>query len=60
VDVGHDLVPEGEEGIAVGFFIFMDMDRGNFQGIVPPGGDLVMGDLFIMLPDVEHQQVEVQ
>jgi hypothetical protein len=57
VDMGNDLIPEREKSIFVGFLVLMDMDRGNFQGIVAFSPDLFTGDALIVLLDVDHQHV---
>jgi len=57
VDMGNDLITEREESILVGFFILVDMHRGDFKGIVAFGSDLFVADAFIVLLDVDHQHV---
>jgi hypothetical protein len=54
VDVGNDLISEGEESISMGIFIFMKMERRDFKGIVPLREDFTIGDAFEIHPDVEH------
>jgi hypothetical protein len=54
VDVGNDLIPEGEESISMGIFIFMNMERRDFKGFVPLREDFPIGDAFEIHPDVEH------
>jgi len=60
VDVGNDLFPEGEESISMGIFIFMNIDRRDFKGIVPLRADFIIGDAFEIHLDVEHQHMEMQ
>jgi len=60
VDIGNNLIPEGEERIFVGFFILMNMERRDFKGIVPLREDFIIGDAFEIHLDVEHQHVEMQ
>lgn len=60
MDVGNDLIPEGEESIPVGIFIFMNMEGRDFKGIVPPRADFIIGDAFEIHLDMEHQHVEMQ
>jgi hypothetical protein len=59
VDMGDDLIPEGEESILVGFLVFMDMNRRDFEGVVPLRADFVVADAFVILLDVDHQHVEM-
>ena len=60
VDMGNDLIPEREESIFMGFFIFMDMDRRDFKGVIAIGVDFFAGDSFIVLLDMNHQHVEME
>jgi hypothetical protein len=57
VDMGNDLIPEGEERILVGFLIFMDMDRRDFKRTVPLCADFIAGYTFIVFLDMNHQHV---
>ncbi len=59
-DMGNDLIPEGEESISMGIFIFVNMGGRDFKGIVPPSEDFIIGDVSEIHPDVEHQHVEMQ
>ena len=54
------LLPEGKESISMSLFIFMDMDRRNFQGIVPLCADFIIGGVFVILLDVNQQHMEMQ
>jgi len=60
VDMGNDLIPEREESIFMGFFIFMYVDRRDFEGTVPLRADFVVGDAFVVLLDVDHQHMEME
>jgi hypothetical protein len=60
VDMGNDLIPQREESIFVGFFIFMDMDRRDFKGTVPLSADFIVGDSLIILLNVDHQHMEME
>jgi hypothetical protein len=60
MEVGNDLIPEGEKSILVGIFIFMNMEGRDIKGIVPPGADFIIGDAFKIHHDMEHQHVEMQ
>ena len=60
VDVGNNLLPEGEERIFVGIFILMNMERRDFKGIVPLSEDFIIGDAFEIHLDEEYQHVEMQ
>jgi hypothetical protein len=60
VDFGNDLVPECEESILVGFFVFVNMDRRDFKGIVTAGVDFFVGDSFVVFLDVNHQHMEME
>jgi len=60
VDMGYDLIPECEESVFMGFFIFVNMNRRNFKGTVPIRADFVVGDAFVVLFDVDHQHVEME
>jgi hypothetical protein len=58
--LGDDLIPEREESILVGFFIFMDMDRRYFKRIVTIRVYFFVGDSFVVFLDVNHQHVEME
>ena len=60
VDMINDLIPEREESILMGFFIFMDMDRRDLKGIVTACVDFFVGDSFVVFLDVNHQHVEME
>jgi hypothetical protein len=60
VDVGHDLIPEREESILVGFFIFMDMNRRDFKGIITVSVNFFVTCSFVEFLDVNHQHVEME
>jgi hypothetical protein len=60
VDMGNDLIPEREESILMGFFIFMDMHRRDFKGVIAVRVDLFVGDSFVVLLDMNHQHVEME
>ncbi len=60
VDLGDDLIPKGQESIFMGFLIFMDMDRRDFQGVVTFGVYFFVGDSFVILLDMNHQHVEME
>jgi hypothetical protein len=60
VDFGNDLVPECEESILMGFFVFVNMDRRDFKGIVTAGVDFFVGDSFVVFLDVNHQHMEME
>jgi len=60
VDMGYDLIPEREESVFMGFFVFLNMNRRNFKGTVPIRADFVVGDAFVVLFDVDHQHVEME
>ena len=57
MDMGNDLISQREKSIFMGFFVFVDMDRGYFKGLVAVGFDLLVADAFIVLLDVDHQHV---
>ena len=59
VDMGNDLIPKGEKSISMGIFIFMNLERGNFKGIIPLSEDFIIGDAFEIHLDLEHQHVEM-
>jgi len=58
--MGNDLIPEREESILMGFFIFVNMDRRDFQRIVTFGVYFFVGDSFVVFLDVNHQHVEME
>jgi len=58
--MGNDLIPEREESILVSFFIFMNMDRRDFKGVVPIGVNFIVGNSFVILLDVNHQHMEME
>jgi hypothetical protein len=60
VDMGNDLVPEREESILMGFFIFMNMDRRDLKGVIAVGVNFFVGDSFVVFLDVNHQHVEME
>ena len=60
VDMGNDLIPEREESILVGFFVFVNMDRRDFKRIVTVRVDFFVGDSFVVFLDVNHQHVEME
>jgi len=60
VDMGNDLIPEGEESLPVGNFIFMDMGRRDSKGIVPLRGDFIMDVVPAIHLYEEQQHVEMQ
>jgi hypothetical protein len=60
VDMGNDLIPEREESVLVGFFIFMNMDWRDFKGVITVGVNFFMGNSFVVFLDVNHQHVEME
>jgi hypothetical protein len=60
VDMVNDLIPKREESIFMGFFIFMDMDRRDFKGVITVRVNFFVRDSFIVLLDVNHQHVEME
>jgi len=60
VDLVDDLIPEREESILVGFFVFMDMDRRDFKGVITVCVYFFVGDSFVVFLDVNHQHVEME
>jgi hypothetical protein len=60
VDMGYDLIPEREESIFMGFFVFVNVNRRDFKGTVPLSADFVVCHSFIILLDVDHQHVEME
>jgi len=56
----NNFIPEREESVLVGFFIFMDMHRRDFKRIVAFGVYFFVGDSFVILLDVNHQYVEME
>jgi hypothetical protein len=60
VDMGNDLIPEREESVFVGFLVFVNMNRRDFEGTVPLGADFFVGDAFVILLDVDHQHMEME
>jgi hypothetical protein len=60
VDMVNDLIPKGEESILVGFFIFMNMDRRDFKGVITVGVNFFAGYSFVVFLDVNHQHVEME
>ena len=60
VDMGNDLIPEREESILVGFFVFMNMDRRYFKRIVTVRLYFFVRDSFVIFLDVNHQHVEME
>jgi hypothetical protein len=60
VDMGNNLIPEREESIFMGFFIFMDMDRRDFKGVITVRVNFLVGDSLIVLLDVNHQHMEME
>ena len=58
--MGNDLIPEREESILMGFFVFVNMDRRDFQRIVTFGVYFFVGDSFVVFLDVNHQHVEME
>jgi len=58
--MGNDLIPEREESILMSFFIFVNMDRRDFQRIVTFGVYFFVGDSFVVFLDVNHQHVEME
>jgi len=60
VDMVNDLIPEREESILVGFFIFMNMDRRDFKGVVTVCVYFFVSDSFVVFLDVNHQHVEME
>jgi hypothetical protein len=60
VDMGYDLIPEREESIFMGFFVFVDMNRRDFKGIVTVCVYFFVGDSFVVFLDVNHQHVEME
>lgn len=57
VNMGYNLIPEREKSILVGFLVLVNVDGGDFQGIVAFGSDLFTADTLIVLLDVDHQHV---
>jgi hypothetical protein len=60
VDMGNDLIPEREESVLVGFFIFMNMDWRDFKGVITVGVNFFVGNSFVVFLDVNHQHVEME
>ena len=57
VDMGHNLISKREKSIFVGFLVLVNVDRGNFKGIITVGSDFLTGDAFVVLLDVNHQHM---
>jgi hypothetical protein len=57
VDMGDDLLAQREKSFFMGFFVFVDMYRGDFKGTIPLCIDLFVGDAFVILLDVDHQHM---
>jgi hypothetical protein len=60
VDMGNDLVPEREESILMGFFVFMNMDRRDLKGVVTACVNFFVGNSFVVFLDVNHQHMEME
>ena len=60
VDMSNDLIPEREESILVGFFVFMNMDRRDFERVITVCVYFFVSDSFVVLLDVNHQHVEME
>lgn len=58
--MGNDLIPEREESILVGFFIFMNVNRRDFKGTITVSVNFFVGHSFIIFLDVNHQHVEME
>jgi hypothetical protein len=52
--MGYNLISQSEKSIFVGFFVLVNMDRGNFKGIITACADFFVGDAFIVLLNVNH------
>jgi len=60
VDMGHNLVPEREKCILMGFLVLMDVDRRYFERIVTVGVYFFVGGSFVVFLDVNHQHMEME
>jgi hypothetical protein len=60
VDMVNDLIPKREESILVGFFVFVDMDRRDFKGVITVGVNFFVGNSFVVFLDVNHQHMEME
>ena len=58
--MGYNLFTESEESVFVGFFVFVNMNRRYFKGIVAFGGNLFVCGALVILPDVYHQHMQMQ
>ena len=53
----NNLIPEREESGFVGIFVFMNMNRGDFQRVIAVCPDILVDDTFEILLDVNHQHM---
>lgn len=60
VDMGNNLIPEREESIFMGFFVFVNMNRRDFKRIVTDCVYFFVGDSFVVFLDVNHQHMEME
>ncbi|GEM_PF-209724 len=60
MEVGDYLVAEGKDSFLVAFLVFVDVHRGDFKRIVMLGRDFMVGDVFRVSFNVDHQHVEME
>jgi len=58
--MGNDFFTQGEKSIFMGFFIFMDVDWRYFESFVAFSFYFFVSRVFVILPDVYHQHMQMQ
>jgi len=58
--MGHDLFAQCEKSIFMGFFILMDVYRRYFESIIAFSYYFLIGGVLVILPDVDHQHMQMQ
>jgi len=54
VDMINNLFTQREKSFFMGFFIFVNMNRGDLQSAIPICFNFFIGDAFVILPDMYH------
>lgn len=58
--VADDVLSEGKDGLLMALLVLVDVDGRNSKRGVMFCGNFVVGDVFVVLFDVDHQHVEME
>ena len=60
MDMADDFIAERKNSILVTFFVLMNVNRRDFKALITFGRNFLIGDVFDVFLDVDHQHVEME